>query len=95
MKEQRKILNIGLAVIGGLALIGFIIGSLTEYIISYLGEIFFNVVWWDYSNMPVNLNGRICVFYSIFWGLLAIYLVSYINPISANAKNTLIPANHI
>ena len=59
---------------------GFIIGSLTEYIISYLGEIFFNVVWWDYSNMPVNLNGRICVFYSIFWGLLAIYLVSYINP---------------
>lgn len=59
---------------------GFIIGSLTEYIISYLGEIFFNVVWWDYSDMPVNLNGRICVFYSIFWGLLAIYLVSYINP---------------
>ena len=59
---------------------GFIIGSLTEYVISYLGEIFFHVVWWDYSQMPVNLNGRICVYYSIFWGLLAIYLVSYINP---------------
>lgn len=59
---------------------GFIIGSLTEYIISYLGEIFFHVVWWDYSEMPVNINGRICVYYSIFWGLLAIYLVSYINP---------------
>ena len=59
---------------------GFIIGSLTEYIISYLGEIFFHVVWWDYSDMPVNINGRICVYYSIFWGLLAIYLISYINP---------------
>ena len=59
---------------------GFIIGSLTEYIISYLGEIFFNIIWWDYSDMPVNFNGRICVFFSIFWGLLAIYLVSYINP---------------
>lgn len=30
--------------------------------------------------MPLNLNGRICVFFSIFWGLLAIYLMSYINP---------------
>ena len=30
--------------------------------------------------MPLNLNGRICVFFSIFWGLLAIYLISYVNP---------------
>lgn len=59
---------------------GCIIGSLTEYTISYLGEIFFNIVWWDYSNIPVNINGRICVLYSIFWGLLAIYLISYVNP---------------
>lgn len=59
---------------------GCIIGSLTEYIISYLGEIFFNIVWWDYSDIPVNVNGRICVLYSIFWGLLAIYLISYVNP---------------
>ena len=30
--------------------------------------------------MPLNINGRICVFFSIFWGLLAIYLISYVNP---------------
>ena len=41
---------------------GFIIGSITEYIISFLGEKLFHVIWWDYSNMPLNLNGRICVF---------------------------------
>ena len=30
--------------------------------------------------MPLNLNGRICVYFSIFWGLLGIYLISYVNP---------------
>ena len=59
---------------------GFIIGSIIEYIVSWFGEILLGVKWWDYSNMPLNINGRICVFYSIFWGLLAIYLMSYINP---------------
>ena len=59
---------------------GFLIGSVVEYLVSLFGEMILGVKWWDYSNMPLNLNGRICVFYSIFWGLLAIYLMSYINP---------------
>lgn len=59
---------------------GFLIGSIVEYIISLIGEIVFNAIWWDYSNMPLNLNGRICVYYSLFWGFLAIYLMSYLNP---------------
>ena len=59
---------------------GAIVGSIVEYIISWFGETFLNAKWWDYSHMPLNINGRICVFFSIFWGLLAIYLISYINP---------------
>lgn len=59
---------------------GFIIGSIVEYVISWFGEVFLNIKWWDYSNMPLNLNGRICVFFSLFWGFLAIYLISYVNP---------------
>ena len=59
---------------------GFVVGSIIEYVVSWIGEVALNVKWWDYSNMPLNLNGRICVFFSIFWGLLAIYLMSYINP---------------
>lgn len=59
---------------------GFFIGSIVEYIVSWYGEIILHVKWWDYSNMPLNINGRICVFFSIFWGLLAIYLMSYVNP---------------
>ena len=59
---------------------GFIVGSIVEYVVSLYGDIFLNVKWWDYSNMPLNINGRICVFFSIFWGLLGIYLMSYVNP---------------
>lgn len=59
---------------------GFIVGSIVEYIISWYGDVFLHVKWWDYSDMPLNINGRICVFYSLFWGLLAIYLISYVNP---------------
>ena len=59
---------------------GFIIGSITEYIISFLGETFLHVKWWDYSNMPLNLNGRICVYFSLFWGFLAMYLMGWLNP---------------
>lgn len=51
---------------------GMLIGSIVEYLISYIGEVFFNVKWWDYSYMTFNINGRICLIYSVFWGLLAI-----------------------
>lgn len=59
---------------------GFIIGSIVEYIVSWYGDVFLHIKWWDYSNMPLNINGRICVFFSLFWGFLAIYLMSYVNP---------------
>ena len=59
---------------------GFIVGSIIEYVVSWLGELLLHIKWWDYSEMPFNLNGRICAFYSIFWGLLAMYLISYVNP---------------
>lgn len=59
---------------------GFVVGSIIEYLVSLIGELIFHAIWWDYSDMPLNINGRVCVYFSIFWGLLGIYLVSYINP---------------
>lgn len=59
---------------------GFIIGSVVEYIVSWVGEVIFNIKWWDYSNFPLNINGRVCVYFSIFWGILTICLNKVINP---------------
>ena len=59
---------------------GFIIGSITEYVVSLVGELILHVKWWDYSNMPLNINGRICFYYSVFWGVLAIFLMRVVQP---------------
>ena len=59
---------------------GFIVGSIVEYLVSWIGELILGVKWWDYSDMPLNLNGRICVFFSLFWGFLALYLIASFNP---------------
>lgn len=58
---------------------GFVIGSIIEYLVNLIGELIFHIKWWDYSDQILNLNGRICVQFSLFWGLLAIYLMSDIN----------------
>lgn len=59
---------------------GFLIGSVTEYTVSFLVEIIMNTRWWDYSDRILNVNGRICLLYSIFWGILTILLVKKLNP---------------
>ena len=59
---------------------GFILGSIVEYLVSWIGELMLGVKWWDYSDMPLNINGRICVFFSLFWGFLALYLIASFNP---------------
>ncbi len=59
---------------------GFIVGSIVEYLVSFFGEMLLNVKWWDYSDRFLNINGRVCFLYSIFWGLLGVYLLKGINP---------------
>ena len=60
-------------------MVGILIGSIVEYLVSWIGEMIFQVKWWDYSSMPFNINGRICIIFSIIWGILAIYLMNF-NP---------------
>lgn len=59
---------------------GYIIGSIIEYLISWIGELILETRWWDYSDRFLNINGRICLTYSIFWGLLGVYLMKALNP---------------
>ena len=61
--------------------VSFIVGTITEYICSLGQEIVFGSVAWDYSNMPLNINGRVCFLYSCFWGLLGILWIKAVYPI--------------
>lgn len=62
---------------------GFLVGSVLEYVCSWGQEMLFGSVSWDYSHMPFNLNGRICLLYSIFWGFLGLFWVKSIYPVMA------------
>ena len=55
-------------------------GCIVEYFSSYIGEIILHVKWWDYSNDFLNINGRTCLYYAVWWGILTIVLINYINP---------------
>ena len=66
---------------------GCIVGSITEYAVSFIGEKLFHIKWWDYSNMPLNINGRICLLYAVFWGFLGLYLMISLNPKVDNLIN--------
>lgn len=59
---------------------GFIVGSVVEYVCSWGQEVLFGSRSWDYSHLPFNLNGRICLLYSIFWGFLGVLWVKTIYP---------------
>jgi len=43
-------------------------------------EKLFHARWWDYSDRKFNVNGRVCLVNSIFFGILGCLLLHYINP---------------
>lgn len=59
---------------------GFAIGSVVEYFCSWWQEWAFGSTSWDYSHMPFNINGRVCLLYSVFWGLLGVAWMKDIYP---------------
>lgn len=55
--------------------IGTILGGIFEYICSVVQERVTGTISWDYRNFPLNLNGRINLLYSFFWGILGLVWV--------------------
>ena len=54
--------------------------SILEYITSYLMEKIFKARWWDYSKKKFNLNGRICGYNALLFGIASIVVLYVINP---------------
>lgn len=52
-------------------LAGIFLGGAYEYICSVFTELAFGTVFWDYSDIPFNLAGRINLLYCFFWGIAA------------------------
>lgn len=59
---------------------GFIVGSATEYVLSFGLETIYGMRFWDYEYAKINLNGRICLQYSFYWGILSVIIIKCIKP---------------
>lgn len=70
-------------------LISFVVGTAAEYICSLGQEIVFGSVAWDYSHLPLNINGRVCLLYSLFWGVLGLAWVKIVMPVSTKLINAI------
>lgn len=54
--------------------------SLLEWLTGVVLERLFHQRWWDYSQEPFNLNGYICLRFSIAWGLACLFVVKLVHP---------------
>ncbi len=70
---------------------GFIFGSIAEYILSYGLEAVYGIRFWNYEYLKYNLNGRISLMFSAYWGILAILLIKFIKPLLDKIVNKIKP----
>lgn len=61
-------------------LAGTFLGGAYEYICSVFTEICFGTVFWDYSDIPFNLGGRINLLFCFFWGIAALVWMKFFYP---------------
>ncbi len=52
--------------------------TLLEYMASLVLELIFHLRWWDYTNEFLNLNGRICVAFSLLFGIMGITFIKWV-----------------
>ena len=64
----------------GVMVIGFLSASAAEYLMSLLYDYALGVEFWDYSGLPLNLDGRVCLLFSAIWTVLALALVYWAAP---------------
>ena len=61
----------------GVFLVSMVGSAILEYGVSVVLERLFGALWWDYSDMPLNINGRICLPASLLFGAAGV-LVAYV-----------------
>ena len=60
---------------------GMLLGGALEYLCSFFQEIFFHSVSWDYSELFLNFNGRTCLQYCFYWGIIGVFFLKAVYPV--------------
>lgn len=61
-------------------LLGMVLADIVEFLTSVIMEKLFNARWWDYSNKKFNIQGRICLGHTLYWGAATGLFVYVVHP---------------
>lgn len=64
-------------------LVCMVSSAVLEYLTAYALEKLFHASWWDYSSMPLNINGYICLPASLLFGTAGVIVSHVFHPIIA------------
>ena len=63
-------------------LLGSFVITLVEYFFGLIVNKKLKLDVWDYSDMPLNISGQVCLLYSFLWGLLCLLIFPIAGKIS-------------
>ncbi len=55
--------------------------SVLELTTGWVLEKIFHTKWWNYSDLPFNIGGYICLKFSLAWGIACIMIMNIIHPV--------------
>lgn len=55
--------------------------TVLEYITGFALEKIFKAKWWDYTDDPLNIHGRVCLLYSLLWGIGEVGIIKVLHPV--------------
>lgn len=64
-----------------LFLLSAVITSVLEYFTGFVLEYAFKCKWWDYTGKFLSIKGRICLEFSIIWGVICVFIVECVQPV--------------
>ena len=67
--------------VGTTFILSFFICGTVEYLTSYVLEKRFHARWWDYSQKPMNLHGRVWIGNLLLFGAAGVFIMHISNPL--------------
>ena len=55
--------------------------TLIEGMTGYVLDKLFHHKWWDYSELPLNIGGYVCLLFSVVWGVACVVIVKAVHPL--------------
>jgi len=78
----------------GVVVAGMVLCDIVEFITSVLLEKLFHARWWDYSDKFLNIQGRICLMHTCYWGIATAAFLYIVHPL-VDSVGQKIPARAI